>query len=356
MPLNNLKVAAIGLGYVGLSWQLSLASRTSSCIAPTFFQVKILRHTVTDPFIHPLADVQSRQIGASTHIWQFVVVLAGARIGQDSNICSHCLIENDVVIGDRVTVKSGVQLWDGLRVGDDVFIGPNASFANDRFPRSRQKPEKFLVTTLHDGASIGSGAVILPGLEIGRNAMVAAGAVVILSVPPNAVVEGNPAKIVGYVDAARGDDASVEPPKVEVGISATHVKGVMVHHLPRVPDIRGSLTVGEFDRSIPFTAKRYFMVFDVPSVETRGEHAHRECHQFLICVRGSCAVVADDGTHRQEFQLDRPDVGLHLSPMVWGIQYKYSADAVLLVFASHYYDSSDYIRNYADFLALVKPT
>ena len=94
------------------------------------------------------------------------------------------------------------------------------------------------------------------------------------------------------------------------------------------------------------------MVFDVPSVETRGEHAHRECHQFLICVRGSCAVVADDGINRQEFLLDRQDLGIHLPPMVWGIQYKYSADAVLLVFASHYYDSTDYIRNYSEFRQL----
>ena len=195
--------------------------------------------------------------------------------------------------------------------------------------------------------------MVLPGLEIGRNAMVAAGAVVTRSVPPNAVVVGNPAKIVGYVDAARGEEASVAMAKAEVGTSATRVNGVTLHRLPRVADIRGSLTVGEFDKSIPFAAKRYFMVFDVPSVETRGEHAHRLCHQFLICVRGSCAVVADVGAHRQEFLLDRPDVGIHLPPMVWGIQYKYSADAVLLVYASHYYDSADYIRNYAEFRQLV---
>ena len=311
---------------------------------------------MVQPFIHALADVQSTAIGVGTRIWQFVVVLPDATIGQDCNICSHCLIENDVVIGDRVTIKSGVQLWDGLRVGDDVFIGPNASFANDRFPRSRQKPGEFLVTTLCDGASIGAGAVILPGLEIGRNAMVAAGAVVTRSVPPNAVVVGNPAKIVGYVDAARGEDASTAPAKADVGTSATRVNGVTLHRLPRVADIRGSLTVGEFDRSIPFSAKRYFMVFDVPSVETRGEHAHRQCHQFLICVRGSCAVVADDGANRQEFLLDRQDLGIHLPPMVWGIQYKYSADAVLLVFASHYYDSADYIRDYSQFRQLAGAT
>lgn len=307
-------------------------------------------------FIHLLADVRTQMIGVNSKIWQFCVVFAGAKIGQDCNICSHCLIENDVVIGDRVTVKSGVQLWDGLRVGDDAFIGPNASFANDRFPRSKKTPERFLQTVLEPGASIGAGATILPGITIGRNAMVAAGAVVTRSVPPNAIVVGNPAKIVGYVDAERNKVAAGESLAVEVGAHPTQVGGVSLHRMPRVVDIRGSLTVGEFDRSIPFAAKRYFMVFDVPSVETRGEHAHRVCHQFLICVRGSCAVVADDGAHRQEFLLDRPDVGVHLPPMVWGIQYKYSADAVLLVYASHYYDSADYIRNYAEFRQLVGAT
>ena len=308
---------------------------------------------MSQPFFHPLSDVQSTAIGAGTRIWQFVVVLPAAQIGHNCNICSHCLIENDVVIGDRVTIKSGVQLWDGMRVGDDVFIGPNASFANDRFPRSQQKPEKFLTTAIHEGASIGAGAVVLPGLVIGSKAMVAAGAVVTRSVPPNAVVVGNPAKIVGYVDATRTDVFNMATAKHEVGMTATSVAGVNLHRMPRVPDIRGSLTVGEFERSIPFPAKRYFVVFDVPSVETRGEHAHRECHQFLICVRGSCSVVVDDGTNRQEFVLDRPELGIHLAPMVWGIQYKYSADAVLLVFASHYYDNADYIRDYSEFRQLV---
>lgn len=304
---------------------------------------------MNQPFIHPLSDVQSVSIGQGSRIWQYVVALSGAQIGRDCNICSHCLIESDVIIGDRVTVKSGVQLWNGLRLGDDVFVGPNASFTNDRFPRSKQRPEKFLVTTIHDGASIGAGAVILPGISIGSKAMIAAGAVVTRSVPPNAVVVGNPAKIVGYAGAERGGLLDETAPNSEMGESATRVAGVKLYRMHRVADIRGSLTVGEFDRSIPFSPKRYFMVFDVPSRETRGEHAHHECHQFLVCVRGSCAVVADDGANRQEFVLDRPDIGIHLPPMVWGIQYKYSADAVLLVFASHYYDSADYIRDYSEF-------
>ncbi len=304
-------------------------------------------------FIHPLADIQTTKIGESTRIWQFVVALPEARIGADVNICSHCLIENDVIIGDRATVKSGVQLWDGLRVGDDVFIGPNVSFTNDRFPRSRQHPGKFLQTMIQDGASIGAGAVILPGITIGVKAMVAAGAVVTRSVPANAIVVGNPAKIVGYVDAGLSTPVTVSAGEHKVGVTETNVGGVTVHRFPRITDIRGSLTVGEFERTVPFSVKRYFMVFDVPSVATRGEHAHKECHQFLICVRGSCAVVADDGVNRQEFMLDRPDTGIHLPPMVWGIQYKYSPDAVLMIFASHFYDSDDYIRDYSEFLALV---
>jgi len=156
------------------------------------------------PQVHTLADVHSAHIGPDTRIWQFVVILPNARIGADCNICSHVLIENDVIIGDRVTVKSGVQLWDGLRIEDDVFIGPNVTFTNDPFPRSKQYPAAFAVTTVKVGASIGGGATILPGITIGRGAMVGAGAVVTKSVPDFAVVVGNPACVVRYLtDATR---------------------------------------------------------------------------------------------------------------------------------------------------------
>ncbi len=152
-------------------------------------------------YIHETADIQSRTIGERTRIWQFVVILPDAKIGDDGNICSHCLIENDVVIGHRVTIKSGVQIWDGMRVGDDVFIGPNVTFTNDKFPRSKVYPKEFLETRIENGASIGAGAVILPGLVIGTRSMIGAGAVVTKSVPPYAIVTGSPAKIIGYVDS-----------------------------------------------------------------------------------------------------------------------------------------------------------
>lgn len=302
-------------------------------------------------FIHPLADVQTRNIGEGSKIWQYVVVLPYVKIGADVNICAHCFVENQVVIGDRVTLKSGVQVWDGINIGDDVFIGPNVSFSNDRFPRSKRHQEKVLETTIENGASIGAGAVILPGIRIGQNSMIGAGAVVTRSVPSNAIVVGNPARIIGYVDAYQTDV------NVEAGCDRIEkqsaVLGVTLQKLPQIIDIRGSLTVGEFERSIPFNVKRYFIVFDVPSTETRGEHAHKVCHQFLLCTHGQVSVLVDDGKNRAEYLLNSPDLGLHLEPMVWGVQYKYSPDAVLLVFASHYYDSSDYIRDYREFLALV---
>jgi len=149
--------------------------------------------------IHKLADVADCQIGENTRVWQFVVILAGAKIGADCNICAHVLIEGDVVIGDRVTVKSGVQLWEGLRVGNDVFIGPNVTFTNDRFPRSRRYPPSFEETVIEVGASIGAGAVILPGVRIGARSMVGAGAVVTKDVAPDSLVLGNPARHVRFL-------------------------------------------------------------------------------------------------------------------------------------------------------------
>jgi UDP-2-acetamido-3-amino-2,3-dideoxy-glucuronate N-acetyltransferase len=294
--------------------------------------------------IYPRADVRSADVGRGTEIAPFTLVFPGAVIGADCRIGAQCTVEDRVQIADGCRVDAGVQLPAGTQLGRGVCVGANVAFAG-----WTDAKELAAVTSIEDGAEIGAGAVLAIGITIGRNAEVRPGAVVSRSVPANAVVEGNPAKIVGYAEAGAVDAAGVAV-QGAVGRHATRVAGVTVHRLPRVIDMRGNLTAGEFGKSVPFDVKRYFMVFDVPSLETRGEHAHRECHQFLICVRGSCALVADDGKDRQEFVLNAPDLGVHLPPMTWGIQYKYTSDAVLLVFASHYYDSGDYIRDYSTFL------
>lgn len=148
-------------------------------------------------FIHPSSDVQSKQIGEGTRVWQFVVILPDAVVGRDCNICSHCFIENKVVVGDRVTVKCGVQLWDGVTLEDDVCVGPNVTFTNDLHPRSRKAGFEPLFTLVRRKASIGANATILPGITIGEGAVVGAGAVVTRDVPAGAVVIGNPARIHG---------------------------------------------------------------------------------------------------------------------------------------------------------------
>jgi UDP-2-acetamido-3-amino-2,3-dideoxy-glucuronate N-acetyltransferase len=182
--------------------------------------------------------------------------------------------------------------------------------------------------------------------------MVGAGAVVTHDVPARAIVSGNPARIVGYVDTKGAPTPAKSVPADESPIRETSVRGVTVHRLNVFADLRGSLAVGEFPQQVPFVPKRYFIVFDVPGKDVRGEHAHRRCHQFLVCLRGSLSVVADDGKSSEEITLDRPAIGLYLPPMIWAVQYRYSADALLLVFASDPYDADDYIRDYDEFLSV----
>jgi acetyltransferase-like isoleucine patch superfamily enzyme len=304
-------------------------------------------------FKHPQALVESTAIGDGTRIWAFAHVLPGATIGKECNICDHVFIENDVVLGDRVTIKCGVQLWDGLRVEDDVFIGPNATFTNDPMPRSKQHLTEYPETRVRRGASIGANATILPGIVIGQHAIVGAGSVVTNSVPPHAIVQGNPARIMRYVGSSTSFRAvtGVGAPQSEI-----KVKNVQLLKAPPINDLRGNLYAREVGAGLPFVPRRYFVVIDVPSKEVRSQYALRNCEQLLICLKGSVCVACDDGSNRQEFFLDSPELGLHLPSMIWSLQYKYSSDAILLVLASVPYDPDSYIRDYDQFLAAVAET
>ena len=223
--------------------------------------------------IHTLTDVQSADIGAGTRIWQYVVVLPDARIGHDCNICSHCFIENDVVVGDRVTVKCGVQLWDGLRISDDVFIGPNVTFTNDNCPASGNAAFERLPTFVEAGASIGAGAVILPGLRIGTGAFVAAGSVV-----------PQPASIVSAATAEVRQEFDIHAAPREVGVllvllamcAALALRlpvydtqcGAKVMHRKAVEAIHPSLRIADmaFDINLLYSLKHAgYRVLEVPT-------------------------------------------------------------------------------------------
>ncbi|WP_205350662.1 WxcM-like domain-containing protein [Vibrio cholerae] len=304
-------------------------------------------------YIHELAICESKNIGEKTRVWAFAHILPGAVIGENCNICDGVFIENDVIVGNNVTIKCGVQLWDGLSIENDVFIGPNVTFTNDRAPRSKQYPDKFLRTMVRKEASIGANATILPGIEIGQGAMVGAGAVVTQSVPPYATVVGNPARIINYNTKANHLGDYIDNKKLSQISSKSFALSCSFVTLPQFSDLRGSLVAIEHNNSLPFLPQRTFLVYGVNNNKVRGEHAHKICEQLLVVVAGEVSVVVDNGEQRHEVRLDNPGIGLYIPPGIWGIQYRFSKDAVLLVYASHPYDESDYIRDYDEFLKFV---
>lgn len=315
--------------------------------------------TPRNHLIHPAALVETQQIGTGTHVGALAHIQPGAVIGAACEISGQVLIENDVRIGNHVRIQTGAQIRDGVRIEDSVLIGPNALLLNDANSLLRKpKAEASGYTVIREGAQLGANAILMPGVTIGRKAVVEVAAVVTHDVPPNAIVTGNPARIVGYVDLPH-EKAPVavltQPfsPNEAQARKSTRARGVWLYRMPVITDLRGNLSVGEFGKDLPFEPKRYFVVFDVSSREVRGEHAHRTLHQFLVCLKGECALVVDDGVTREELLLDNPAIGVHVEPLVWGIQYKFSSDALLLVLASDKYDPDDYIRDYDEFERIV---
>ena len=283
-------------------------------------------------------------IHPSSVFGQDVIISPSARIGP------NCFIEGHTTIGANTVLVGGITLVGDTTIGANCLVEPGVCLTN-MFPSAGETSRSLV---LGDNISVGAGSVLACGVTIGSNARIAAGTMVFRNVPPHAFVKGNPAAIVGYDTSAPTISAhdygsKIDAPRLDVSTCA--VPGVRLHRFPRIRDLRGDLSVGEFGRNVPFEAKRYFLVFDVPSAETRGEHAHRQCEQFLICVSGQVSVLVDDGEYRAEFDLIGPNIGLYVPPNIWAVQYKYSPGAVLLVFASHFYDPSDYIRSYDQFLA-----
>lgn len=252
-------------------------------------------------------------------------------------------------IASSANIMPGSFIGIDVIVEDDVTIGPNSVVLGKEYNALLAASE------IKAGVVIGANATVLPGVIVGKRAFVKPGSVVTRSVPPLAIVEGNPATITGYVSTSSNEQGGQLNGHKKTGSKLSKVNGVTLHQMALIHDLRGNLSAGEFEKDIPFKTKRYFLVFDVPTAETRGEHAHKACEQFLVCIKGSCRVVADDGQNREEFILDSPGKGLYLPPMTWGIQYHYSQDACLLVFASEYYDAADYIRDYDQFIATVVP-
>lgn len=265
-------------------------------------------------------------------MWAFAHILPGALIGSDCNVCDGVFVENDVVLGDRVTLKCGTQLWDGVRLEDDVFVGPNATFTNDPFPRSRVHNRPLLRTVVRRGASIGANATILPGLVVGERAMVGAGSVVTRDVPAGAIVVGNPARVVGHVDETR--DIDTKPRTVD---------------LPVLRDGRGLLGTAE-GGSLPFPVRRFYFLSELDENGERGRHAHRRLRQLVAVLQGRVEVVLDDGrSEPQVFRLEAPGSALFIPPGYWRVLHGFAPGTVVGVLASEEYDEGDYIRDYDEF-------
>ena len=289
--------------------------------------------------IHRNAICDSKNIGSKTRVWAFTHILSGAKIGDDCNICDHVFVENEVTIGDRVTIKSGVQIWDGITIEDNVFVGPNVTFSNDKYPRSKQYIEP-LKTLLKEGSTIGGNATILPGLTIGKLAIVGAGSVVTKNVPNHAIVAGNPARIIGYANNKETTST------ITMSNSEVHQE----INFPIIKDSRGDLIAIEFEGNIPFEVKRFFCVFGVKNRQVRGEHAHKKCHQFLVALSGNIDIETFDGKRKSLVNLSSPGKGLIIEAGIWASQFNFSKNAVLGVFASEEYDPNDYIRDLHEYI------
>lgn len=283
---------------------------------------------------------------------EFVVIKSGAKIGSDVVINPHCFIESNVVIGNGVIIESGVTFSKNVTVGDDVHIGSNVVFSGLDFTTKIDK-SKSLKIEIQKGSRIGPNSTILPGVIIGENSLIGPGTTVRKSIPTNAIVEGNPAKIIGYVNTSYPKASECNYSLADDHTHFSKVAGVTLSKIRNIEDMRGNLSVFDLENDLSFVPRRFFLVHDVPSRELRGQHSHIDCHQFLVAVKGSLRVLVDDGINKEIFSLNQNYFGLHVPPKIWAVQDNFSSDAVLLVLASHHYDEEDYVRDYDKFLKTI---
>ncbi len=294
-------------------------------------------------YVHPQGLCESPNVGRGTRIWAFAHILPRAVVGADCNICDHVFVENDVIIGDRVTVKCGVQLWDGIRLENDVFVGPNATFTNDRNPRNKEYPPEFLKTIVRRGASIGANATILPGLTIGEGALVAAGSVVTHHVPARVMVRGSPARPTSFLDA---DVIEASACDMTSGTSEL-LPGV---ELRRVSGKGPGISVGsEIGRDIPFAPNYFWAVTGPLDGGIIGDYARIRCSQFLLLILGAVTVLVDNARERRAVRLSNPGDVIVVPPGIWGGQLSFAPGTTLAMFASELDDEADYIRDYTEF-------
>ncbi|WP_319777815.1 WxcM-like domain-containing protein [Maridesulfovibrio sp.] len=274
-------------------------------------------------------------------------------IGDNVTIGDNCLIQSNVVIDDNVHIKNSVTIKSNVCICKDTIIESGTCvesgtvFISDRLASSREAG----CAKVGRDVIVGANSTIYP-VKIDANSIIKPGSVVTRDVPHNSIVAGNPAKIIDYVDT---DVANDQKPLSVYGDKKPYISktGAIVYSIPTFSDMRGDLSVLEFEQFLPFSVQRVFYTYNIDTEMVRGEHAHIECKQFLIAIAGSLNVVCDNGFVREEFVLNTSQKGLYIPPKCWGIQYKHSKDSVLLVCASMAYDSDDYIREYDEFIKYI---
>jgi UDP-2-acetamido-3-amino-2,3-dideoxy-glucuronate N-acetyltransferase len=299
--------------------------------------------------VHPSAVVETRATGSGLRAGPFTYLQEGSILGHECRLGSRVTIARDVQIGDRVIIGNGVSIPPGTRIEDDVAVGDNCTIASQHLMGAEESG----TLTIHSGARIGAGCVLAGCTDIGPFSQVESGAVVDRSIPPYARVAGNPARVVGYVASAPMPEAPLQQTTQSPATSGSREDlptGCFLVWPSTAEDMRGKLSALELSQALPFQTQRFFAVYDVPSSDVRGEHAHRECWQALTALHGAVRVMADDGTNRIEIELREPGQLLVIPPGVWASQYAFGPTTVLGVFASHPYDQHDYIRDYETFL------